>query len=424
MKIIIIVDAYSTGRYLAPRLKDYGYECIHVQSTEAPPDLMKYSFIPSNFSENYIYDGNLNGLLDKLKQHNPQFVIVGSEPGVELADLIAENLKLPHNTTELSLARRNKFAMLEAVGKAGLLIPQSLHTNNLNEVLQWQEENKIEPIVLKPEKSAGADHVYFCHSKQDVRNAYQAIISEKNIFGVYNSKLLAQTFLKGTEYIVNTVSSSGSHYLAEIWRCHKEMIPDAGYISLMEELISFESQYENRQLADYAKKALDALKIQHGAGHFEIMLTEKGPVLIEVAARLQGCMDPAVVNQAMGHDTVGLLIDSYLVPNDIKSKSKMTYQLKEHVYRIFIKSTVDGVLDEKPNFSDVEKLKSFGSITCNLEVGDTVKPTRDIASTLGVIHLIHRDKKQLDADYLHYREKIEPLLVKAANHTHRIGLTK
>ena len=47
-------------------------------------------------------------------------VLAGSEPGVELADKLSHRLRLRTNGEELSVARRNKYLMGEAVRAAGI----------------------------------------------------------------------------------------------------------------------------------------------------------------------------------------------------------------------------------------------------------------------------------------------------------------
>ena len=402
MPTVVIVDAYSTGRFLAPALHKRGYDCIHVQSESLIPPIFKNSFNNADFKKNFINQDNIDSIL---KTFDPQFVMAGTESGVELADLIADRLNLVGNSPKLSKARRNKFLMIEVINKAGLKTASYHRSDKIDDILTWQNKLSLNPIVLKPEMSGGSDHVYICHKSDEIHQAFNKIISNKNIFEKPNHYVLAQSFLNGTEYIINTVSSFGEHYIAEIWRCHKERIKGAGYISLLEELLPFDSQAENVTLAKYAKAVLNALEIQHGPGHLEIMLTDNGPVLIEIAARLQGCVDPVVVAEATkGNNIVSLMLDAYLDPKEISALANKNYELDKFIYRIFMKSAVSGTLEKAPDFNVIKELPSFGSINCRITAGDKIKKTTDIASTLGVIHLAHSNYQQLENDYRFYRK--------------------
>lgn len=59
--VCIIVDAFSTGKNVAPILKAQGYSCIHIKSSEELPS--KYKFDESNFIISLTYKNNLDEIL-------------------------------------------------------------------------------------------------------------------------------------------------------------------------------------------------------------------------------------------------------------------------------------------------------------------------------------------------------------------------
>lgn len=406
---VVIVDAYSTGQYLAPQFKTRGFTCLHVQSTDQIPKIFLDSFHAENFDQQFIFDGATDNLLKQLNNYPILYVVPGTETGVSLADILSERLSLPSNGTQKSIARRNKFVMVETLRAAGIKTVSHHLAQKADDILEWQKQINQFPIVLKPEQSGGSDHVFFCYSEQEIKDAFEKILNNITIFETSNQNVLAQTFLSGTEYILNTMSANGIHYVAEIWRCHKEQVEGAGYISLLEELVPFEP-IAYQPISIYAKEILDALGIQHGPGHFEIMLTETGPTLIEVAARMQGCVDPAVIEAAMDGDSfVSLTLDAYLNPEKIKQKASRPYQLKKYIYRVFMKSHVEGILKTVPDITAIKNLSSFASVKTNMQQGMPIYKTKDIASSPGVIHFISSDRSQLQQDYATYR-KIEESL--------------
>jgi hypothetical protein len=120
MKICLIVDGYSTGKHLVHGLQSYGFRCIHIQSSPNLPKRITSSFKASDYLEALIYQENIDDLLKNLKKYEIILCLPGSESGVELADILCEKLALPNNGTKLSVARRNKYEMIETLSKAGL----------------------------------------------------------------------------------------------------------------------------------------------------------------------------------------------------------------------------------------------------------------------------------------------------------------
>ena len=92
--VAVIVDAYSTARYLAPLLHERGYRCVHVQSTPVVPAVYAPSFRSGDFVVNVAHDGELERTADTVRAHGPTAVLAGIESGVELADQLSEHLGL------------------------------------------------------------------------------------------------------------------------------------------------------------------------------------------------------------------------------------------------------------------------------------------------------------------------------------------
>src|ERR671934_38804 len=65
-------------------------------------------------------------------------------------------------------ARRDKYAMEQALRKAGLAAPEGMVTSSLAELVHWALRRGSWPVVVKPVSSAGSDNVLFCHSVPDL----------------------------------------------------------------------------------------------------------------------------------------------------------------------------------------------------------------------------------------------------------------
>jgi len=150
-KVFIIVDAYTTGRFLAPYLNANGYACIHIQSREDVISVYLATFVRENFVDNLIYQGDLQELLNQLNHYEIKGIIPGSETGVLLADELTEVLNLPtSNGTKASLARRDKYEMVNQLAKNNVKHAKSFKSNKLSEILDCAKQWNRYPIVIKP----------------------------------------------------------------------------------------------------------------------------------------------------------------------------------------------------------------------------------------------------------------------------------
>jgi biotin carboxylase len=68
------------------------------------------------------------------------------------------------------------------------------------------------PIVVKPVESAGSDGVKLCHSYEEATQHFDLLMhSQRKVGHRDGAAVLCQEFLRGTEYVVDTVSRDGIH---------------------------------------------------------------------------------------------------------------------------------------------------------------------------------------------------------------------
>ena len=331
------------------------------------------------------------------------FVLPGAEAGVEAADQISEALGLKtSNGTRLSAARRDKYLMVEALRSAGLQTVRHFKSRSSEAILSWVEALGKFPVVVKPVKSSGADAVAICDDIEQVRDASRRILGTTNQIGFRNDEVIIQAFLRGTEYIVNTVSSNGSHRICDVWRCKKEKIAGAGFISCLEELVDPSDECVGR-LIDYAFKSLDALAIKFGPAHFEIMDTQDGPILVEVGARIQGAINPSSIQAATGTSQVEMTLDAYLRPNVFNANKSVSFLRLKAMFHAFMVSDVEGILRRLPRLGDVQAMPSFFHYSPRFAIGQQITRTTDLFSSVGVIDFLHFDHDVVRQDYERFR---------------------
>ncbi|HLB57042.1 MAG TPA: ATP-grasp domain-containing protein [Coxiellaceae bacterium] len=404
-QICLIVDAYTTGKYLAPMLIANGYVCWHIQSRSEVILAYQKSFIAENFSRNLIYDGNINAILNAVSEFQVKTVIPGAETGVILADLLSEKLNLPGNASCTSDIRRNKFLMSQALLKSKVPVASFISTNQLPEILLWKKENKLKKIVLKPLLGGGSDHVFICESDNEIHAAFKKILSEKDVFEQSNVELLAQEFIEGQEYIVNTVTINKKHYIVDMWKkfkAHHNGVPINLYSIAIDSTAS-----EFKALSSYTYQVLDALQIRHGAGHTEVMLNEKGPLLIETGARLAGSIDPSAVNEVYGINHIKAVVDAVINPEKFSTPDDIF--LKKQGMHFFFSSFQSGKIENKPNFSAINNLSTFHSLLFAYDVNQVLEKTTSLANFPGYGYLIGDEINKIMSDYQllrHHEEKI------------------
>ncbi len=396
-KCIVIVDGYSTGRELVRELSARGVTCLHLQSTPQLPTAVAKSFDRTPYDADLGYLGDILTAAATLATFAPDAVVAGSEWGVTFAEGTAHWMGLPTNRIETLSARRDKFDMVEAARRRGLHVAAQAAIDSLEAAHAFAERQGSWPIVIKPLASAGSDGVTICHRREDIAPAFAKAFGRENFMGGVNRRLLMQSFLPGPQFIVNTVSRNGRHYVTDAWSmvvsvCGGDVVP--GGIHLLDPTTA-----EARELFAYTLGALAALGIENGAAHTELKMTPQGPALIETGARLMGAAMDEPSYAAAGMRTQANVLAGVLAGEDgDRLFATGHYRFCRPLTKLLFNFAHAGPVRSVAGLARLRELRSFHAHYRPLSAGAVVWKTADWFACGGMIYLVHNDATQIADD--------------------------
>lgn len=417
----VVVDPYSSGKYLLADLAARNVPIIAVRSTR----MMSQQFLKSHEANEHFFTvflefDEMNGdiailvrALDSLP-YQVTAVFAGCEPGVEIANLLSHELRLPAtNPIELLSARTDKAEMQEALRRNGVPAAKQFKSGDLAELLTWAKDCNEWPLVAKPVGGAGSEGVFFCKSEADIEAAHKHIIGNRSSTGALNSQLALQEFLAGDEYIVDTISHNGKHICVAMWVYTKvrglPWNPHA-IMNLKSELLEA-SGAEQDVLADYVFKVLDAVGLQHGPCHTEVMFTKRGPILVEVNARMHGLQGPRLIEMCTGTSKARYTADVLLEGGKMFDKayqpgpSRYLYPLINNSMLVSLISPVEGYLEVSLKEEILAmNLASVVEVLPCVEKGQYLQQTKDLPTLAGTVLMVHESKEQIENDIKQIRK--------------------
>jgi hypothetical protein len=398
---VVIVEAYSSARHLPPLFHERGYDCVHVQSMPDMPPGDRAGFRPADFIANIVHDGDVAATAASVAAFAPTAMVAGVERAVPLADMLSEQLGLPTNGTASSLARRDKFRMIETVKRAGVPGLDQILAADLDTLLRWHGGDERR-VVLKPVSSAGNDGVRFCDDVTKVCEAFEELIGTTNVLGQPNQAVLAQEYLVGSEYIVNTVSAAGNHHVCDIWKMHHLSANGVDEVPAGAELMPRHGA-EQDVLVEHTRLVLDALGIRNGPAHTELKLTPEGPRLIETGARLCGADVHVPAAAAIGESQLDWTVEACVNPERFAQRWQDSYRLVKHARIINLLSPVEGVLVGYPRLAEVRALRSFLDVVVRVTPGGRISRSVDDWTFPLRVYLAHEAESTVVRDALTVR---------------------
>lgn len=395
---IVIVDGYSTGRYLAEAFRRHGRIIAHVPSSAEIPRLLQRSYWPDTF-DILVPHAPIADVAAALAHHRVEAVLAGAESGVLYADQLNEALGLTWNVPERSQARRHKHLMHEALQAVGVPTVSQICTDEPEQIASWASLHAHWPIVIKPALSTSSEDVHFCSTPGEIVPVVQAIVGKTNYLDVRNEAVIAQQFMGGPNYIVNSVSGNGRHLTTDVWRCRFDRTT-SGNLYIVDQHLLPAHDARIAALISYNNAVLDSVGIRNGPSHTELKLHRGEPRLIETAARLMGATlerDPIVA--ARGHTQVEWTAKAVCDPRSFSSDLEKPYSLGKHLSIVWVNFDRHGIIEDDAGVEIVEKLESFVMYANRPPVGSAANPACDTTGRGGFIYLSNTSEAALHRDH-------------------------
>lgn len=398
MPKVVIVDGLSSGKHIAKYLHEAGCELLHIASRSDIADYFYRGFKRDLYTK-LIDHTELESTLSTLRLFRPDYILAGSENGVLLADILNDRFGLTYsNDFSTTDCRRNKFKMIDKLHQEKIPAAEQISVQNWSELESWLNTRNCYPVVLKPLHSAGSDGVFVCADLEACRRAFHSLMGQKNKLNLMNDFVLAQEFLDGIEYVVNTVSREGRVLLTEIVQYKKQLLPNGSIVYDVDMLLPSDHSVAE-QLFTYAKRVLIALGIKNGPAHAEVMLTRSGPKLVEIAARSDG-----ILRQDVGEKTtqLGQLKATALSITDPQKFFQLCdvggYRLAASTYNVCLIAPEEGLFNSATLKQHLAQMPSYYDASFYVDENSPIKKTQDVFSQPGTVYLIHPDREVLDRD--------------------------
>ena len=417
--VAIIVDPLSTGQEYPMAFRAAGLSPVAVLSTDEPVDVLKDSWHPENFDVVHYFDGDIPALADTLRAYDPVCILPGAETGVPLYEALVV-LLLPGtgNVPELANARRDKWAMANAVAAAGIPHLRQLCSADPEEIRRWLVEEDLTgtDLVVKPPNSGGTDDVHLVPAGGDWLPLLERMVPQVNHLGVVNGAILVQEYAEGAEYLVDSYSVDGQHGLVDVCRYTKVRRGDR--IGIYDRVDFLAPDHPDvLTVWPYVLRVLDALGIRNGCGHAEVMLTPAGPRLIEVAERPAGGGHQVISEMATGDNHI-----LRTVAHRARGEFKAGYELRQFVRGVFISAPHAGIWRNAEVFDGVEELPTFVDKHFPRGTGEFVESTDDLSSFLAWVILAGQDEQAIDADYRNIKQREALIDIEAVSNLMESGV--
>jgi biotin carboxylase len=311
---------------------------------------------------------------------------------VPVAELGAE-FGRPANPVLASQTCRDKARTRRALAAAGIHQPAFRLVRDLAEVPAAVADVGL-PCVVKPADDSGSNLVRLCESDQEAaEHAARVLAVTRNVRDQQAAgTALVEEYLAGAELSVEMFSVAGESTCVG---CTRKSVTGLPYFVESGHLFPADlPDGLTAEVVDCVGRALKTAGWEFGASHVEVKLTQAGPAIVEINARLAGGMIPELVRLATGVD---------LLEQQVRAFAGLPVRLTPTRARFagirFILPPPDraGELVELAGTGRARGVPGLERVVVTAAAGTVVRPARNAYDRLGYLIAVGDSVSEVDS---------------------------
>lgn len=223
-------------------------------------------------------------------------------------------------TLATDMPMRSIAAACERLGLPGISFDTAVKSTDKGEMIKCFEENGVEhpwyfilsspeslddvkeritfPCITKPTDNSGSRGVMLVHNENELREAVTYSSENGRSGGV-----MVEEYMRGPEVSVEVITVDGVPHVLQV--TDKLTTGAPHFVEMGHSQPSRLAESDLYKIRDLASRAVKAVGIKNGPAHVEIILTENGPKMVELGARMGGdCITTHLVPLSTGIDMI------------------------------------------------------------------------------------------------------------------------
>jgi biotin carboxylase len=315
---------------------------------------------------------DVDGVFAVAQLHGVDGVLtISADRAVPVVAAVAERLGLPGIGTETAHLMTHKIAMRRRLAEAGVPQPRFAGARDLREAKAAAETVGF-PAVLKPADSGGQRGIFRLDSMDDLEASLHVALHESG-----GGEVIIERFHDGLELNGIVVARDGD---ATPLTLSDRLRPPGvgfgvGWIHVYPATIYGDVLEEAERVAAHATKALG---MRDGVAFPQLLVTDEGVLVIEVAARIPGGQMADLVRHAVGVDLVEVALRTALgeeIPDEI-ALPKFQQPLAIRFFTAEPGPLPTGLVRAIGPLEPVLTAPGVVQADTYLQVGETIRPVR------------------------------------------------
>ncbi|MBD5292622.1 MAG: ATP-grasp domain-containing protein [Bacteroides sp.] len=343
---------------------------LEVAVADYNPDAVGIPFADRYFNASTI---DIDAIVRVAREYRPDGIMtLATDMPMRSIAAATQSLGLPGISMESAVKSTDKIEMIKAFKEHGVASPWFFEVAS-SEELEEVRDKIIVPCIMKPADNSGSRGVTIINSLVKLEAAYKYSVEQSR-----NGKVIIEEYLQGDEVSVEVITYGGEPHVLQVTDKLTTGVPY--FVEMGHSQPSKFIGEDLDKISELAKAAVKAVGIRNSPAHVEMMVTNDGPKMIELGARMGGdCITTHLVPLSTGIDMIKAAIDISLgrVP-DLEKKWD-----KGSAIRYF--DVEPGIIQSISGVDEVEKQEGVQEIILTKSIGEEVTPIHSSLDRVGMI---------------------------------------
>lgn len=368
-KILLLNSGTERNRFIFSVAERLGLEVVVLNDRVNWSKRLADDFI---LADNFNHPQVLNTVRSYLTKHKINGAVTFEEEDVELLTKICHEFHFIGNGRSTASYLRNKLLMRQQFAAWQIQQPKFSLITNTNE-LQLAIKKIGFPAVIKPVAGTGGSFVIKVENKEEAEEVFDfvrknAIPKFDPIFNHNQYQFLFEEYLEGAVVGIEAVTQNGQTNIVSI--IDRELGDEPYFIDDKNSIPSKLSEDKQEMVERVVLATHRALGVMNGVTHTEVIFTENGPAVIEIAGRMGGQYIWDGVKAVWGVDLVEQAFRIALgMPITV---DKCYLEPKKYWVCQYLEIEKSGIITTLHGEKEIVKMDGIRNVHLDKEVGDAV----------------------------------------------------
>lgn len=259
-------------------------------------------------------------ILEASQNHQIDGILTTSDYPVRVVAYVCQQMGLKGLSLEAAVRSTNKFELRKCLNEKGIISPLFQKLSRIDDLEKINSDFKY-PLIIKPVDSSASRGVRKVDSLSELKIGYTEAAKYSQ-----SGEVILEEYLEGPEYSVESLSQNGKVTIIAITEKKTNGDLEKYFVEDRHTIPANISNSHQEDIIKMVSVAVEAIGLDNCAAHTELKLTEKGPIIIEIGARLGGdFITSDIVPLATGVDMLKNVISISLGININIEKTKNVF---------------------------------------------------------------------------------------------------